>query len=46
MTKPILCLDFDGVIHLYTSGWKGAGVQSTTVALMAAHDECEGMCGV
>lgn len=24
--KPILCLDFDGVIHLYNSGWKGADV--------------------
>lgn len=24
--KPILCLDFDGVIHSYASGWKGASV--------------------
>ena len=26
MNKPILCLDFDGVIHTYSSGWKGADV--------------------
>jgi hypothetical protein len=24
--KPTLCLDFDGVLHSYTSGWKGAEV--------------------
>ena len=24
--KPILCLDFDGVLHQYSSGWKGPRV--------------------
>jgi hypothetical protein len=25
-SKPILCLDFDGVCHSYLSGWKGADI--------------------
>jgi len=24
--KPILCLDFDGVLHSYTSKWQGAHI--------------------
>lgn len=31
--KPILCVDFDGVIHRYTSGWKGETVISDPVVL-------------
>lgn len=26
--KPTLCVDFDGVVHSYTSPWKGAAVIS------------------
>jgi len=26
LTKPILCLDFDGTIHAYSSGWQGSEI--------------------
>lgn len=28
MRRKLICVDFDGVLHSYTSGWKGADVIS------------------
>lgn len=45
--KPILGLDFDGVLHSYTSGWQGADVipdppvEGANVFLMAALEHFE-----
>ena len=35
--KPILCLDFDGVLHSYVSGWQGAGRVSDAAVPGAAY---------
>lgn len=37
MNKPILCLDFDGVLHNYSSGWQGAEVVSDLPVPGAVH---------
>ena len=26
MSKPVLCVDFDGVIHMYTTPWQGVEI--------------------
>jgi hypothetical protein len=46
MHKLTICVDFDGVLHSYASGWKGAGVVADgpvdgAIEWLNAHREAE-----